>query len=167
MSAHLPYDPAAFRVERAGSVSGRLGAFVLGASALGAASSAWLTVPAATFSYSSSYSPDENGTLILDSETASIALAFWDTAGSVLVAGERVRATYNGKLLFVGRVDSTSVAYSTDAGSLRYGAYRRIDFTATLVGQYAAAMERTVSWESLPKEYAIQRIRRWVTVDNW
>ena len=168
MSTHEPYDPAAFSLERAEVVSARLGELILGVSRLGVEASAWVPIEQATFGISAGYSPDENGTLLLDSETASVSMSYWDgPAGSPLYPSDRVRAMYAGMLLFLGTVDSTRTGYSTDPEAARHGAVRRVDFSATLVGTYAATLAKQVCYRTLPAESAIARIQRWITVTNW
>lgn len=162
------YHPGLFLVERASSLSGRLGEFILGASLLGSAGDGeWTPVPAATFSYANGYTVNEDGTLIVDSESASIALSFRDTPGEILYPLDRIRVSYAGKVLFEGTVDSTSLKYQTDPGAADHGASRRVDFSATILGSYAVALSKTISYAGLPAEPAIDRIRRWVTVSNW
>jgi hypothetical protein len=167
MSTRVPYDPALFLLERAEVVSARLGELILGESRLGAAASAWVPVPMATFTLSEGYTVDDNGTLISDSQTATVALSFWDDPGAVLYPADRVRASYDGKVLFLGTVDTTSLAYETTPEAQQHGATRRVTFTATLVGTYAAALGKTVCWTALPAEPPITRIRRWITVNGW
>jgi len=78
-----------------------------------------------------------------------------------------VRASYAGKQLFLGTVDTTALGYEADPAAVAYGAVRRVVFSATLVGTYAAALGGTVCWDELPDEPPITRIRRWVTVQGW
>lgn len=169
MSTAIKYNPELFTVERAGTVSAALGEFIIGVSRLGStAATAWLPVPLATFTYTSGYTPDENKTLIIDSETAQVSLSYWDDLPEPpLYSLDQVRVRYAGETLFQGTVDSTRVAYSADPAAAEHGATRRIDFSASLVGDYAIALGKTVSWTNLPAEPAIDRVRRWVTVDGW
>jgi hypothetical protein len=167
VSAVIAYDPALFLLERAQQVSARLGELILGESRLGVAAHAWVPVPAATFTMTEGYTPDDNGTLIYDSQTATIGLTFWDEPGDVLYPADRVRAWYSGRLLFLGTVDTTSLTYDTDPDAAHNGASRRVTFAATLVGTYAAALAKTVCWTALPAEPPITRIRRWVRVNGW
>jgi hypothetical protein len=167
MSAHVEYDPALFALHRAVTVSARLGEFTIGRSLLGATVTTWATYESATVSISAGYSPDENGTLIVDPETATISLSYWDQPGPLLYPGDRIECVYDGEQIFTGTISSAQLTYSTDPGSLKHGAWRRVDFTATAAGVYAVVMGRTVSWKSLPAESAITRIRRWVTVNGF
>ncbi|HLL68808.1 MAG TPA: hypothetical protein VK453_24305 [Micromonosporaceae bacterium] len=167
MSVRVAFDPALFAVQRAESLSGGLDGFIIGGSQLGAALSAWVTVPLASFTYTNGYQPNADNTLIIDAETARVSLSFWENAGDVLYPSDRVRVVYAGKVLFLGTVDSTSITYATDPDAKAHGATRRVDFSATVVGTYAAAMSKTVEFVELPEETPITRISRWVTVDNW
>ena len=162
------YDPAKFALERLETVSARLGELVLGESRLGSTVTAWVPIPAASVSLSTAYTPNADGVLIFDSETATVSLSWWDSPErGPLYPADRVRVTYDNRVLFLGTVDSTNVAYSTDPAGRKVGRRRRVDFTANLVGSYAAAMARQVCVQFLPGETAINRIRRWVTVDGW
>lgn len=167
-STPVAYDPALFLVERATTLSARLGEFLVGASPLGSSGTGtWLAVPLATFSFSSGYNPDEKGTLIIDGDSASVALSFWDNPGDILYPLDRIRVSYDGKELFTGTVDSTSLKYEADPTAAIYGAHRRVDFTASILGSYAIALSKQVTFTALPAETAIHRIRRWITVGNW
>jgi hypothetical protein len=168
MSTALPYDPALFVLERAEQVSARLGELILGESALGTTVSAWVPIESATFTLSNGYTADDNGTLIVEAETASVSLSFWGDPGDVpLYPSDQVRATYGGAVLFLGTVDTTDVTYAVDGAARRRGATHRVTFSASVAGTYAVALGRTVCWEDLPEEPAIDRVRRWVTVNGW
>lgn len=168
MSTPVQYDPELFVLERASTTSSRLGEFVLGESKLGSATiGAWVLIDMASFSYTASYTPDDNGTLLVEADTATVALTQWDNVPAPLYPSDRVRVGYDGKLLFRGTVDTTSTAYVADPQAARYGATRRVEFSATLVGSYASALGKTVCWKGLPAETAIKRIRRWVKVNGW
>ena len=175
------YDPALFVLRRAVVLSAKVGAFVVGKSKLGTAATVWQTIPAATVTINQSYVPDTTTyptpppkgppvcfrTLLIEQETATISLSYWDNPGPLLYAGDRIDVRYAGELLFYGTVDSASLTYVTDPNAVRYGATRRVDFTATAAGTYAVMMGRVVKWKNLPPETAIKRIRRWVTVNGW
>jgi hypothetical protein len=163
------YDPALFLLERAESVGSALGAFILGVSTLGGgAGTGWVPIPSATFTLSAGYDVDDNGTLLVSADTGTVSLSFWDTPGATpLYPSDRVRASYAGETLFLGTVDTTHIAYAVDGEAARHGATRRVDFTATIAGTYAAALQLTICWTELPEEPAIDRIRRWITVDGW
>jgi hypothetical protein len=168
MYSAVKYDPTLFLVERASVIAGRTGKARAGTSKLGAASSTWIVVPEASITLNASYTEDpDNKTLIYESETATLTLSFWDELGDVARPSDHVRVSYASKLLLDATVDSVSVEETVDAEAARHGASVRIDYTATLTGYYASTMSRRVTWKVLPRETAIQRIRRWVTVDNW
>lgn len=167
MSAYVKYDPKLFELRRITSVPSTLDEFLIGESVLASTTSAYILIPAATVSFSSGYTPDENGTLIIDAETVTVSLSFWDEPGTLLYPGNRIEIRYAGKVLCTAVVDSTSLTYAADPDAARHGATRRVDFTATAAGTYAVLMGRTVKWTKLPKESAIKRIRRWVTVTGW
>lgn len=164
MIDRVPYDFELFSVERAELVSAKLGELILGVSRLGTDTSAWVPVPLASFTMTEGYTVDGNGTLIYDSQTATVALSFVDEPGDVLQPGDRVRASYDGAELFLGTVDTASTTYVATPGG---PGVRRVIFTATLVGTYATALAKTVCWTALPVESPIDRIRRWVTVTGW
>lgn len=146
MSTYQKYDPTLFVVERW-------------------ATDEWVTVPLATFSYDHGYLPDENGTLIFDSESATVSLSFWDEPGDVLYSLDQVRVTYDDKVLYRGTVDSTTLRYTADPAAKDYGATRRVDFTASVVGSYAAALGKVVDWGREPDESAKEFLERYgVTV---
>lgn len=176
------YDPTQLVLRRAATVSANLAeGFTVGKSKLGVPATVWATIPAATVTLNQSYTPDTTfyptpppkgplvcaHTLLVEQETASIALSFWDTPGSLLYVGDRIQLLYAGELLFLGTVDSTALAYTIDPDASRHGATRRVDFSATAAGTYAVMMGRTITWTNLPKETALARISRWVTVHNW
>jgi hypothetical protein len=178
MSTYVKYDPKKFALFRTTAVSSSLDEFLLGESVLGQANTTRTLIEAATFSVTNSYTPDTSGlpdakppvlpgTLLVEAETASIALSFWDEPGELLYPGDRVEALYNGQAVFRGVIDSTSLTYATDSNAHKYGATRRVDFSATAAGLYAVMMGRTIIWTKLPAETAIKRIRRWVTVNNF
>jgi hypothetical protein len=167
VSAFVAYDPALLSVRRITEQSAQLRVFMVGRSRLGAIQTTSVPIPLATVSITSGYSPNENGTLLVDPETATVSLSFWDQPGVLLYPGDRLDVRYANKLIFSGTVDSTTLTYSTDPEALPRGKYRRIDFTATAAGVYAVVMGRTVTWKALPKEKAIDRIRRWVTVRGY
>ncbi len=168
MSTRDEYDPTLFVLERAATVTAALGEFVLGVSKLGATTTGWVQVPMATFSFAEAYEPDDSGTLVYQSQTATVNLSFWQKPTvAPLYPADRVRATYDGKVLFLGTVDRTTTTYAVDPQAHRFGATHRIDFGATLVGSYGAMLGKTVCWTFMPPEPAITRIRRFVTVNGW
>lgn len=168
MSTAIAYDPALFSVERASAISSGLGSFILGVSKLGgAATSGWVNVPAATATLGWNYSPDENGTLIVDPDTCEVSISFWDEPGDILFPGDRVRVVYDGKGLFTGTVERTALTYVVDPAAVKHGATRRVDFSATCAGRYAVMMGKEVCWDALPQELWIDRISRFVTVYGW
>ncbi len=155
------YDPDLFRVERVSSMTSKLGEFRLGFSRLGGpATSGWVEVPSATYNYTAEYNPDENGTLIIGSETASISFSLKEPPSiPPLYPLDKVRVTYAGEVVALWTVDTTSVTKRpTDTIRDRY------DFVATLVGTYAAAMGKEICFGDLPKESPLKRISRWVKV---
>lgn len=168
MSERVEYDPKKFELRRYTAAPSTLDEFLIGESVLGStAKRGYTVIPAATVTFSSGYTPDENGTLIIDAETVTISLSFWDEPGTVLYPGNRIALVYAGKVLCSAIVDSTTVTYAVDPEARKHGATRRCDFSATAAGQYAVMMGREVTWKKLPKESAIKRIRRWVTVSGW
>jgi hypothetical protein len=153
----VKYDPAQFAIQR---LSG----------------AAWITVPAASVTWSSDYSLNDNSqadppsmvsTLIVGSEVATIGYTRWDSEGDVLFPADTVRAVYAGKTFFSGTVDTVTIARTRDPGAAYYGAKVRVDVSCSVAGLYAAHLTRIVSWTSLPAEPWIDRIRRYVTVDRW
>ena len=168
MSSKVPYDPSLLSVRRMTSVSSSLDEFLIGVSLLGAGPSTYDDFEAATVSITNGYSPNDGGTLIVDAETASVSLSFWDTPGTILYPKDRIIIRYNGETMFYGDVDSTSLTYTVDPAAARYGATKRVDFTATATSYYAVMMSRVITWKKLPStETHIQRIRRWVTVHGF
>jgi hypothetical protein len=169
LPAHVyhDYDPTRLVLRRAVVVTSKLNGFIIGKSKLGTPATVWANIPAATVSINQSYTPDENGTLIIEQETASISLSYWDNPGPLLYAGDRIELWYAGELLFYGTIDSTALLYAIDSSADQYGATRRVDFSATAAGTYAVMMGRTIKWKNLPKETAIKRMRRWVTVNKF
>lgn len=128
---------------------------------------AWVAVEAASVSYSASYDPDENRTLIIGSESLQIALSQWGDVPAILNALDVVRVSYDSETLGTFTVDGTTVTVmpnlSSSSGEELYTVY-----SCSAVGTYAAAMDTVVSWaEALPAESPIDRIERWVTVDGW
>lgn len=169
MSVRVDYDPALFAVQRNATVSARADEFLVGVSKLDTAGTdTWIDVPMASFSYRQSYTPNETRTLIVDAESASVSLSYWHQPTiAPLFAADRVRAVYNGETIFLGTVDSTRYTFTVDPAAAAHGATYRVDFSASLVGTYAAMLAKTVCWAGLPAEPAIDRIRRWITVTGW
>lgn len=169
MSAAVAYDPKLLQVRRWTAAPSTLDEFLIGNSVLGSTGSSYTIVPAATVTFTSGYTPDEHGTLIIDAETVAISLSFWDEvpASAAIYPGNRCEILYAGKRIVMTTIDSVSITYSADPEAAKHGATRRVDFTASGAGTYAVMMGRTVSWVSLPKETAIHRIRRWVTVNGF
>lgn len=160
------YNPEWFVVERAESVASRVGQMVLGHTRLGKESSQWVEVELATFSYSFDYTPDDNGTLIIGSESATVTLSFkGEPAEMPLYPSDRVRVRYGSDTLFLGTVDGTTVNRTPVYQQVGYEI--RVEFSASIVGTYALALTKEICYGKLPKEKAIDRIRRWVTVRGW
>ena len=167
MSTYVPYDPTLFAVERASAMSGLLGAFNLNESRLGQAETEWVPLSVASFTMSGGYVQDENKVLILDATSATLSLSFWTDPGYPLLPADRVRATYDGHVLFEGIVDTVKLTTEVDGDAAAHGAVRRYDFTANATDAWWVAMNRPVVWESLDKEMSIVRVRRFVTVTGW
>lgn len=168
----VKYDPELFVFERAQAVSSRIGEFLIGISRIGAATETdWVPLGFASFSTTDNYGV-QDGILIVDAETASVSMSYRTDADEwaekyPLYSGDRVRATYDGKVVFLGTVDKISVRYSAEPGAQPYGKARTINFTADMLGTYAAMMGRIICPGILPAESAYNRIRRWVTVTGW
>lgn len=161
------YDPGLFVVELAEEVSSRVGDMVLGHTRLGADTSTWVPVPLSTFTYGFDYSPNDDNTLIIGSESASISLSFkGEPERMPLFPSDRVRVRYGGQVLFTGTVDGTTVT-RTPVSERQYGYDHVTAFSATAVGTYALALTKQICHGALPAEPAIARIRRWVTVNGW
>lgn len=148
MSVHQPYDFALLDFARLDGAT-------------------WTPVEVASFTCAEQYTPNDAGTLIYQSETAAVSMSYWDTHPLPLISGESVRARYDGKTIFTGLVDTVSYAYTTDPQAAHHGAHKRVDFTATMVGMYAALLTHTVCWTYLPSETPLQRISRFVTVEGY
>lgn len=144
------YDPALLTVEK--SASG------------------WVAVEVTSLTYTASYDPDANNTLIVGSETVRFSISGWGAA-TLLNALDVIRVRYNGIDVGCGTftVDTATVTQTVDPEAARYGGEtERVDCQCSAVGTYAAALDTTVTWATaLPAETAITRVRRWVTVDNW
>lgn len=167
MSTYQKYDPKKFVLRRQTAAASTLDEFLIGESVLGSLGSGWTTIPAATVSFTSGYTPDANGTLIVDSETVSIAVSYWGDPDTTLYPGNRIEVRYAGKLLCRAVIDTAAVKYSTDPEAAKHGKSHRVDLTATGAGTYAVMMNRQIAWTKLPKEKWIDRIRRWCTVNGW
>lgn len=153
MSSYQEYDFENFHFERAQSAG-------------------WTSVLAHVnnFQCEESYNPDDNGTLIYQSETASVSMSYWQQPATPvpLYPLDKVRARYGSKVVFLGTVDTTRWTASTDPDADKHGAAKRIDFSANLVGTYAALLSRTVCYlPQSPAPTAINFIRNWITVNNW
>jgi hypothetical protein len=122
-----------------------------------------------SLNYQEGYQPDANGVLIYQSETATVNMSYWEKPGGAapLYPNDEVRARYGTDTFFEGRVSDTSWTYAVDAEAQKHGGYRRVDFTAQMVGKYEAMMGRVVCHVFIPTEPWIDRIRRFVTVNNW
>lgn len=123
--------------------------------------STWHPVPASTLTWSSDYTladhtdgvpPSTVASLLIGSETATISLSRWDTVGDVLYVGDKVRAKYDGKVFFLGTVESVSIVAATDPEATKRGREKRLDITAECVGFYADVLSRIVCWNALPEE---------------
>lgn len=166
---YVKYDPTKFIVERAQFGSAHLNILHLGEARLGREVSLWVPLQTASFTYASSYQPDANNTLIVDQETANCSLKFWGDPDddALLYCGDKIRASYDGTTIFIGIVESVSMSYAADPEARDHGAAYAVELSASIVGAYATAMNHTVTWTEIPEETFIERIRRWVTVDNW
>jgi hypothetical protein len=137
----------------------------------------WVTVPAATFTWSSDYTiqehkdglpPSDTPTLVIGSETATVSYSRWEVLGTdILFTGDRIRARYNGVTFFLGTVESVNVTYTADDDAVRHGATRRIDVECAVGGYYADMLSRTVHWGDLVAELWIERMQRFVDVTGW
>jgi hypothetical protein len=126
-------------------------------------------VNVASLTYSASYDPDDNGTLIVGSETVRFSISGWGAA-ALLQSLSVVEVKYDGIDVGCGRytVDTSTVTKTVDPTAARFGGQtERVDCQCSAVGKYAAALDTTVTFGILPTEPAIIRIRRWVTVTNW
>lgn len=160
------YDPTLFVVELAESVECRLGKLVLGHARLGVEASSWVPIPLATFTYGFDYPPDDNGTLIIGSESASVSLSYKGEPPSIpLYPSDRVRVRYGDQLLFVGTVDGTTITRT--AVDRQHGYDHVTTVSASMLGTYAIMLTKKICYGDLPSEPAINRIRRWVTVNGW
>lgn len=160
------YDPTLFVVELAQSVESRVGSMVLGHTRLGAETSTWVPIPLATFTYGFDYPPNDFGTLIIGSETASVSLSFKGEPEEIpLYPSDRVRVRYDDQTLFVGTVDGTTI--TRVAVDKQHGYDHVTEFSASLVGTYAVMLTKEICHGDLPAEPAIDRIRRWVNVNGW
>lgn len=172
MGEAVKYDPELFLFERAQAVSSRIGEFLIGLSRIGAATETdWVPLEMASFSTTYNYGV-QDGILIVDAETASVSMSYRTEADEwaekyPLYSGDRVRASYDGKVVFLGTVDKIDVRYSADPSAKPYGKVRTITFAADMLGTHAAMMGRMICPGRLPAESAYNRIRRWVTVTGW
>lgn len=168
MSTYVEYDPSLFVLERSGTASAILDEFMLDVSKLGAATSTWIPLAVASFTCTEEYAPNDKGVLIYQTETAQVTISYWHMpAYPPLYPVDLVRATYDGKQVFLGTVESTSISYSTDPDAPKHKATQRVDFNAQLVGAYASALQRTICYVPVEGEAAIDTIRRWITVVGW
>lgn len=168
MSTPLAYDPTLFSLQRSAGLPSLIGQFVIGQSALGVETTTWITVPGASVGITGGYSPDSNGTLLVDATTASVSISSWTDPGDLLLTGDRIRCSYDGAVLFEGIVDSFTITREADPEAATHGAAMRYTYTATATDSDWIAMQRVVYWlDALPEEPAIDRVRRFVGVTGW
>lgn len=123
----------------------------------------------ATFSWTVDYDPDDHGTLIFQRETGTVSISYWGTPSSVpLHSADRVRAKYSGQVIFLGIVERTTTEYVVDEEAKAHGATHRVNFSASCVGKYSAALERTVCYDPpAAGTTAHDFITQWIAVLNW
>lgn len=169
MSAYEKYNHELLHVERSTGTSAALGSLILGQAALGATSAGWVALDCAALDISGGYSPDQNGTLIVDETSASLQLASWSDPGLPFHVGDRIRVRYDNVVLFEGLVDTHTFSYEADpAVAAHSGSTRKYIYSATVSDVNWVAMHRVVSWEDeLPEELAHTRVSRFVTVEGW
>lgn len=124
-------------------------------------------VSVAQFTWTAGYSEDDLGTLVLESETASATISYWDDLPDPLLldVDDELSAAYDGHVLFHGYCDSLVHDYTTTEDALPRGRSRRIDTTASFVGDYASTIERVVIGSAV-SQGAYQRARQYAAVDN-
>lgn len=168
MSSAAKYDFTKLEIRRYTTLASVLDDMVLDVTELDRDADGYIPLEMASFSYSADYNPDDHGTLIIGSETASVSISKWNSDDDPdLYVGDLVRARYDGRLLFFGTVETLTKSYATTPEANIYGEVFRVDVTASLVGYYGIMMSDVVSWKKLPIETAINRIRRWVKVNGW
>lgn len=154
MSIFQRYNPEDLTIERTTDVFG--------------SGDTWVPVELATFVISPGYTVDDNGTLIYDTEEATVSISYWgEPASYPLEVGNKVRVRYADDLTYFGTVASISKTYHEVPQAMGRGKKYRVSFSASLVSTYAVMISQQVCWEELPVEKWIERIRRYVTVLNW
>lgn len=121
----------------------------------------WVHMPAASVSYTSDYSLNDNRdgdppshvpTLVVGSETATVSISRYANTlpTDILYPGDRVQAKYNGKIIIDGDVETVTITDVADPAAHRYGVRRRFDISCAIGGFYAHLLSRTVTWSSTP-----------------
>jgi hypothetical protein len=146
------YDPALFIVQRRSGTE-------------------WVHVPAASVSYTSDYSLNDNRdgsppshvpTLVIGSETATVSITRYANSlpTDILYPADRVQAIYNDKIILDGDVETVTITDEADPAAKKYGVRRRFDISCAVGGFYAHLLSRTVTWSSLPGESWVARLSR-------
>jgi hypothetical protein len=130
----------------------------------------WHPLAFATINYAASYTPDENSTLIIGSETLNFSLN-GPGPKSLVQPLRALRLKYSTKLVGSGyfTVDSYRRRYTTDAAAAKRGKDFRTEASCSAVTAYAAALSIKVTYtkERPPNETAYQFIKQFITVSNW
>lgn len=173
MSSRVPYDDALFSVQR-----------------FNKATSAWITIKAASASGVEDYNLQDNSTTkpisyiptaIIGAQNATLTFTRYglktQTAEQILgteaiFVGDTIRIRYNGQPVGSGdgryTVESVDITETRDNSfAPKIGMDKRVDVSCQLGGLYADLLSRTVDVSNLPEEAPIDRIRRFVMVTGW
>lgn len=135
----------------------------------------WLPLKVSSINYQANYSPDDNNTLIIGSETLTLGLSgYGNRPIKEPLTLVRLAYVHNGKSYPVGsgefKLDSYRRSYSTDAKSASYGELFVTHATCTAVAAYASAVDAQVTYaKTRPTgEKAVDFIRSvGVRITNW
>jgi hypothetical protein len=124
----------------------------------------WEPVEAASVSYSATYDPDRNGTLIIGSESVQIALSGYGAA-TLLAPLDVVQVAYDGHVVGVFTVDTTDIVTAVDSDAMRRGQVVRVSCSCSAVGTYAAAQDTLATWPAgFDEPDPILRVQHWVNI---
>lgn len=162
----MTYDPKKFAFERVYGAAMLGWTAVLGQMRLGLADNQHEVIPVSTVTIADGYTVEQTGELSIDPAVGTATFAVRadgpPTPTVALRVGDKVEVSYDGVVLFDGAV--TQVSCSLEAAADELSDYvNRI--TYSIASMETVLLSAVVSWDSLPEESALTRLRRWFTVD--
>lgn len=124
----------------------------------------WVTMQNATAAITQQYDVSENGVLLLSTTTCVLTMSWRESVDPPSAGWSMatvVRVTYDGTIVFLGRVDEITYSYTT-GGAARHGETRTVTRNLSCVDWLSAALAVEETFDALPAEMATVRLARWV-----